>query len=189
MDKTKIEINDKKYSVEIAETQEEKEKGLSNRKELKENEGMLFVYDKPQHLSFWMKDTEIPLDIIFISEDLEVISVHQGKPMSEDLIEEDDAQYVLEVNQNSGIKPEDELEFEDEDEYVMKILAPDGSIQYSLKGGERIFSRKNTVMLIKWAKRSYKSQEDKDYKRLGRMAFKYLKIQDNNEPEYVQVPD
>lgn len=187
-----IKVNDKIYSVEVAETQEEKEKGLSNRRELKENEGMLFVYDEPQHLSFWMKDTEIPLDIIFISEDLEVISVHQGKPMSEDLIEEDDAMYVLEVNIDSGIKSKDEVEFEDEEIEklpTMKVLAPDGSTQMELVGGERIVSRRETLVLIKNAKKAYKSQDDKDYKRLGKYMFKVLKGQDSREPEYVTLPD
>lgn len=187
----KIEIGDKEYNVEVARTEEEKIKGLQEKESLGENEGMLFIYDEPQELAFWMKDTAIPLDIVFIDEDGEVISVQQGQPYDETLLEEDGVMYVLEVNQNSGIQPGDELDIEEDDDdkqSVMKVLAPDGSTQMELEGGERIFSRKNTKTLIKMAKRAYSSELDKDYKALGKKVFKYLHIQDTNTPEYVDTP-
>jgi hypothetical protein len=56
-----------------------------------------------------------------------------------------------------------------------------------LKGGERIFSRSNTKMLIKWAKQAYNSNNESDYRRLGKLIFKYLDQQDNRDPEYVQL--
>ena len=70
----------------------------------------------------------------------------------------------------------------------MKVLAVDGSTQMELKGGERIFSRLNTKVLIRQAKKAYTSQADGDYKRLGKSLFKFLHKQDTNEPEYVQIP-
>lgn len=153
---------------------------------------MLFVYDEPQDVSFWMKNTTIPLDIIFINEDEEVISVKQGTPMSEEPITESNVQYVLEVNQNSGVQEGDELEMEDEesedDLQKMKVLAPDGTVQMELEGGERIVSRRETKILIKKAKKAYKSKDDKDYKALGRYIFKVFNKQDNREPEYVDSP-
>lgn len=191
---TTIEIGDKTYKVREAHTEEEKEKGLQGVKELPEDEGMLFYFNPPQEVAMWMKDTLIPLDIIFIDEDMEVISVAKGEPNNEELIIEQDVAYVLEVNQNSGIEEGDELDIEeekDEDDNppVMKVLAPDGSTQMDLWGGERIFSRKNTVTLIRKAKKANLSKDDKDFKALGRYMFKCIKGQDERPPEYVDAPE
>lgn len=185
-----ITINNKEYKVKVAETEEEKEKGLQGIKELPENEGMLFIYDEPQTVGFWMKDTEIPLDIIFINEDQEVISIYKGKPNDESIAEEDNVQYVLELNQDSGVKKGDDIEFEDDKNLpTMKVIAPDGSVQMELEGGERIFSRKSTKVIIRKAKKAYKSKADKDYKALGKYVFKELNAQDNRDPEYVTLKD
>jgi len=58
----------------------------------------------------------------------------------------------------------------------MKIIGSDGNVQGIIQGGERIFSRKNTKVLIRQAKKAYASKSDSDYKRLGKSMFKYLKI-------------
>ena len=134
-----------------------------------------------------MKDTLIPLDIIFIDEDMEVISVYKGKPESTTMAEEDNVKFVLEVNQDSGIKEGDELDIEEDEELpTMKVIAPDGSTQMELKGGERIFSRKNTRTLIRMAKKAKSTKSDSDYKRLGKKMFSYIKQQDEREPEYIE---
>jgi hypothetical protein len=69
----------------------------------------------------------------------------------------------------------------------MHVIGSDGTSQFELLGGERIFSRPNTRILVKGARRAYKSKKDSDYKRLGKQVFKYLKIQDNNDPSYVEM--
>ena len=186
----KIEIGDREYNVTCARTEEERIKGLQGVTEMKDDEGMLFFFEEPQTVGFWMKDTDIPLDIIFIDEDLEVISIYQGNPNDDTIAEEDNVLLVLEVNQGSGISEGDELDIEDNDEVpTMKVIAPDGSTQMELEGGERIFSRKNTKTLIRMAKRASKSKSDKDYKALGKKMFEYLKQQDQREPEYVEKKD
>lgn len=182
-----IRIGNKEYNVKEVTTPEDKAKGLQGVESLPEDEGMLFIFDPPEDVKFWMKDTLIPLDIIFINEDQEVVKVHQGIPNDETLIEVPNIAYVLEVNADSGIKVGDELELE-EDAPIMKVLAQDGSEQYSLWGEERIFSRKNTKVLVRKAKKADQSKLDKDYKALGKYMFKCIKIQDNREPEYVDSP-
>ena len=103
-----IKIGNKEYSVTIVSSPEDRAKGLQDVKSLPENQGMLFVFEEPKHVDFWMKDTLIPLDIIFIDSDEKVISVAKGQPKDQTLHGEDDVNYVLEVNIDSGIKKGDE---------------------------------------------------------------------------------
>lgn len=185
---TTIHIGDKEYNVKEAHTEEEKRKGLQGVTELPKNEGMLFFFDEPQEVSIWMQNTLIPLDIIFINEDDEVIKVVQGVPNDETPIVVQDTLYVLEVNVNSGIKEGNELDIED-DGPIMKVLAQDGTSQMSLFGGERIFSRKNTVVLIRKAKKADKTKSENDLRALGRYMFKCIKGQDERPAEYVKSPE
>jgi len=75
-------------------------KGLMGRKELKENEGMLFVFDKSGIYSFWMLHTYLSLDLIFINENFEVVEIAQMDPHTLDSYKpKTKAKYILEVNQ------------------------------------------------------------------------------------------
>lgn len=186
-----IYIGDKEYTVQEARTEEEKEKGLQGITELPEDEGMLFYFDPPEDISMWMKNTLIPLDIIFINSNKEVVNVQEGIPNTETQLTAENIAYVLEVNSGSGIQKGDKLDFiedNEDDAPIMKVLAQDGSTQMDLWGGERIFSRKNTVVLIRKAKKANVSKDDKDYKSLGRYIFKCIKGQDERPPEYVKSP-
>lgn len=190
MEKTKVKLGNKEYTLDIASTQNELRKGLMGITNLGEHEGMLFDFGEEGNHEMWMYNTQISLDQIFINSDLEVTKVVTREPNDETLIGEPETLYVVEVNANSGIKKGDELEFlDDTKEYVMKVLAPDGSTQMNLKGGERIVSRKETKVLIRQAKKAYDSKNDSDYKRLGKYMFKVLKKQDSRDPEYVQLPE
>lgn len=86
--------------VEIADSHKEKTKGLSLRKSLCENCAMLFKYNKPQRLSFWMKDTYIPLDIAFLDHDNVIREIVRNlEPLSLEVVSSSlPAQYALEVN-------------------------------------------------------------------------------------------
>lgn len=186
-----IEIGDKEYEVKEAKTTEELQQGLKGVKELKENEGMLFYLpDEFSEVTFTMSEMEIPLDIIFIDQDEEVVDVASNcQPGTEAVVGKTNdgyIAYVLEVNPNSGIKIGDELDIDDEDSPVMKVLNPDGSTQMELFGGERIVSRRETKILIKKAKKADLSKDDKDYKSLGRYMFKVIKGQDTRPAEYVE---
>lgn len=91
--------------VEIAETPEERAKGLMNRKSLPDDAGMLFVYFEPVRGGFWMKDTLIPLSIAFIDEEETIVQIIDMEPCAKEpcRIYEPDVDYVaaLEVNQGA----------------------------------------------------------------------------------------
>ncbi|MFH1348674.1 MAG: DUF192 domain-containing protein [Patescibacteria group bacterium] len=93
----------RKLAVEIADTPNERIQGLMFRKELKENQGMLFVFTQPQVLSFWMKNTLIPLDIIFFDANKEFVSAMTMQPCEADPCpsykSERAAVYALEVGE------------------------------------------------------------------------------------------
>lgn len=185
-----MKLGNKKYTLDIAETSKDRRKGLMGVQHLDDDKGMLFDFGEEGNHEMWMYNTPIALDQIFINAEQEVIKVVTREPNDEELVGAEDTLYVVEVNANSGVKVGDELEFlDDAREYTMKVLASDGSTQMELKGGERIFSRLNTKVLIRQAKKAYASQADGDYKRLGKSLFKFLHKQDTNEPEYVQLPE
>ena len=195
MERVIVNIGDKTYKCQIAKNEEDRRKGLQGIEHLPVDEGMLFVWEDEATREMWMKDTKIPLDQIAINDDDEVVLVYTAQPEDETLVPFMNAKYILEVNADSGILEGDEFEIDDSDDlnkYVMKVLAPDGSTQMYLQGGERIVSRKETRTLIKKAKKAYANKGgdyDRYCKSLGKYMFKILKGQDNREPEYVQVPD
>jgi hypothetical protein len=110
--------------VEVAVTAAERAAGLSNRRSLAADGGMLFVYETPRKPSFWMRQTLIPLDIIWIDEGKRVSQIHAevrpepGVPEAQlrRYVPEADARYVLELNGGAaarlGIEPGDALQFD-----------------------------------------------------------------------------
>lgn len=195
MKQVKVDIGDKSYICDLLESEEDKRKGLMNIDYLPPDRGALFVWDSEDTREMWMKDTKIPLDQIAINDDDEVVLVYKAQPEDETLVPFMNTKYILEVNQDSGIVEGDDFEIDDSedlDKYVMKVLAPDGSTQMYLQGGERIVSRKETKTLIRKAKRAYENR-DKDYekhcKALGKYIFKVIKGQNTRPPEYVEVPE
>lgn len=200
MEKIKIKINNKVYNVFAARDEEEREQGLQNVNRLEDNEGCLFFYSSPENVSYWMKNTSIPLDIIFIDDDKEVISVKEGIPNTEDYISENKVKYVLELNRNSGIETGDILKISKNDDFSedeeldldpnkLYIIGSDGKPQAELFGGERIFSRVSTATILRKAKRAYDSGKDGDYKSLGKYVFNEMDAQDSRKPEFVNKPN
>lgn len=86
--------------IEIADDDYQTQTGLMYRDELKENHGMLFIFPDVQMRSFYMKNTRIPLDIIYIDENKTIVSIQKNaKPFDEtSLPSEAPAKYVLEIN-------------------------------------------------------------------------------------------
>lgn len=102
----KIQIYDREskkiaeFKIAIAETEQQKMYGLMNLKNLPIDQGMLFPFRPNQVINMWMKNTKIPLDIIFIDSDNEISSIHSNaEPESEEIISSiKEARYALEIN-------------------------------------------------------------------------------------------
>lgn len=91
-----------KVNVEIADDNYERQQGLMFRESLNENDGMIFIFEDENFQSFWMKNTLIPLDIIFIDKNFEIVDIKNAVPCEEDPCAAYDsakpAKYVLEIN-------------------------------------------------------------------------------------------
>lgn len=113
--KIELTINGNRIIAEVAGTERERAIGLMNRKSLKEDHGMLFVYDHDEKLSFWMKNTSIPLSIAFISKEGTIRELADMTPFSVKTIDSrHSVRYALEVNQGTfgklGIQVGDKVE-------------------------------------------------------------------------------
>ena len=89
-----------RVQVELARTSEERARGLMFREQLDADAGMLFLYEEEGRLTFWMRNTLIPLDMIFISADHQVAGVVENAEPQTDTVRQVDqpSQFVLEVN-------------------------------------------------------------------------------------------
>ncbi|HEX6982180.1 MAG TPA: DUF192 domain-containing protein [Balneolaceae bacterium] len=86
--------------VAVADTDQERSQGLMDVRELGESKGMLFIFEGEQPRSFWMANTPLPLDIIFVNAEGEIVRIHHSaKPFSEEnFLSGEPAKYVVEVN-------------------------------------------------------------------------------------------
>lgn len=101
-----VHIKGKTIQVEIAKTQEQHALGLMYRKSLNQDSGMFFIFEESRILSFWMKNTFIPLSIAYIDESLRIVDIQDMSPVTSVLVQDPPsyvskkpARYALEVNQ------------------------------------------------------------------------------------------
>lgn len=103
--------------IEIADSEPRRERGLMYRSTLDENHGMLFIFEEPDTLSFWMRNTYIPLDLLFVSADKTVVQITPNTPpySTRSIPCPKPAQYVVEVNGGyaamKGIRVGDQVTF------------------------------------------------------------------------------
>ena len=103
------------YTVERAASPAEQECGLMYRKTMPRNIGMIFPFDPPKPATFWMENTVLALDLVFVDPDNRVLSIAQGKPFSRDILDSRGvAAAVIELNigeaKRIGLKPGDKVE-------------------------------------------------------------------------------
>lgn len=90
------------FTIEVARTEAQRQQGLMGRKSLGAREGMLFVFDRDQHLDFWMKNTYLPLSIAFLSLEGKILEIVDMQPLSEKPIRSRfSARYALELAQGT----------------------------------------------------------------------------------------
>jgi len=98
-EKIKIIVADNPLLVEIADSRAERISGLQFRDNLPQEEGMLFVYDRNLVLTFWMKNTSIPLDLAYLDENGQIKDIFELDPFDETIIaSKEPVRYALEVN-------------------------------------------------------------------------------------------
>ena len=114
-----VKIAGQVIKVDLALTKEALAQGLSGRSGLKENEGMLFIFDNPDTYSFWMKDMNFPIDIIWIDETMKITYIKKdARPelYPETYGPKDASKYILEVV--SGFSDENNLKEEDRVKFI-----------------------------------------------------------------------
>ena len=116
-----VKLNDQKFVVELAESDEARAMGLMYREKMADDAGMLFIFSDEFRRAFWMKNTLIPLDILYFDGDRKLVSQSLNTPPCRNTTtrcpnypSEKPAKYVLEINaglsQKYGFKKGDQLE-------------------------------------------------------------------------------
>jgi uncharacterized membrane protein (UPF0127 family) len=102
-------VKEKKIKAEVARTEDEKSRGLMFREKLGQDEGMLFIYEREEFLSFWMKNTPLPLSIAFLDQNGRIVDLQDMEPFNlRTHTSVRPAKYALEMNRNwfqkNGVK-------------------------------------------------------------------------------------
>jgi uncharacterized membrane protein (UPF0127 family) len=115
-EKVVLSVAGRQITAEVARTESQREHGLMERRHLGLTEGMIFIFDRDQHLEFWMKNTPLPLSIAFISEEGKILEILDMQPFDLRTIRSRlSARYALEMSQGAfqrlGIKEGDVITF------------------------------------------------------------------------------
>lgn len=110
-----IKVGDAPLRVETASDEESIKKGLMFRNELETDAGMLFIFPEPTQISFWMKNTNIPLSIAYVSENNEILNIEDMTPHDTNGVHsQGKAKCAIETNrgwfESNGVKPGDYVE-------------------------------------------------------------------------------
>ena len=107
-----MKVGNKTYTLEVADNDDSPQRGLMRRDSMPADHGMIFVFKEPQKMAFWMKNTRIPLDIVYVDANARVDSVKQMQPYVETGVwSEGPIQWAIELNQGqASVKAGEALE-------------------------------------------------------------------------------
>lgn len=113
-----MQLGGRKFTLEVAATEQTRAAGLMHRDAMPVDHGMIFVFPAPERLGFWMKNTRIPLDIIYVADDQRIVSIHQMKPHDTRSVHADgQAKWAIELNDGAaarlGLKAGQKLDIPD----------------------------------------------------------------------------
>ncbi|MER8692375.1 DUF192 domain-containing protein [Mesorhizobium opportunistum] len=96
---------ERSFSIEVADNEAEREAGLMFREDMADDHGMLFVFDETREVNFWMKNTPMPLDLIFVGQDGRIRAIEQGEPQSEAIVSpREPVRFVLELKAGTAAR-------------------------------------------------------------------------------------
>ncbi|TJV04315.1 MAG: DUF192 domain-containing protein [Mesorhizobium sp.] len=96
---------ERSFSIEVADNEAEREAGLMFREDMADDHGMLFVFDETREVNFWMKNTPMPLDLIFVGQDGRIRAIKQGEPQSEAIVSPGEpVRFVLELKAGTAAR-------------------------------------------------------------------------------------
>jgi uncharacterized membrane protein (UPF0127 family) len=109
-----LEVRGFRVQVEVARTQSARARGLMGRSELKPDHGMLFVFDAPERICMWMRNTPLPLSVAFLDEQGEIVNIENMEPLTDTAhCATREARFALEMTQgwfqNRSIRPRDRI--------------------------------------------------------------------------------
>lgn len=100
---------ERSFTIEVADEPSERSAGLMFREQMADDHGMLFVFERQQEVGFWMRNTPMPLDLIFIDQDGRIRAIDEGEPQSEAVISPGEpVRFVLELK--AGIAAREGIE-------------------------------------------------------------------------------
>lgn len=98
-----VQLNGHRFLLEVADTVASRQRGLMFRRTVPQDGGMLFIFDQSDVLTFWMRNTYVPLDVLFLDDAHKILSIKQMQPLDETIVSSElPARYAIELNQGTA---------------------------------------------------------------------------------------
>ena len=111
-----VRLGNKDFQLEVADNPDTRAYGLMNRRSMPADHGMIFVFPSEERVSFWMRNTYIPLDVVFVNVQRQVVAIKQGRPLDDrnGISSGAPVTYVIELNrgaaETAGLKVGDRID-------------------------------------------------------------------------------